>query len=80
MLVAYLSSLIQILTAPVEDQEVPSSTPGVYNSADDTVSQIYPDTDSLLEIAQRVHAARTNVTEEAENMLGDADKVWAYRK
>ncbi len=64
-----------ILSAPDEDQEVPSSTPGPYNSADDTAGQMYPDTDSLLEIAQRVHAARTHVTEEAENMLGDADKV-----
>ena len=41
---------------------------------------VYPDTDSLLKIAERVHAARTSVTNTAENMLGSADHVsnWAY--
>ena len=36
---------------------------------------VYPDEDSLMRIAERVHAARTNVTHTAEDMLGNADQV-----
>ena len=44
-------------------------------SGDSSRENVYPDTDSLLKIAERVHAARTSVTSTAENMLGSADHV-----
>ncbi len=41
---------------------------------------VYPDEDALLQIAERVHRARTNVTQTAEELLEDADQVCELRR
>ena len=62
--------VLQLVVAPTVESEADSAISG-----DSSRENVYPDTDSLLKIAERVHAARTSVTSTAENMLGSADHV-----
>ena len=67
---SHLSNWPNVLTEPSVEPESESMT-----SSNASKEAVYPDTDSLLKIAERVHAARTSVTNTAENMLGSADHV-----
>ena len=64
------SILLFIVTEPSVEPETDSMT-----SSTASRDAVYPDTDFLLKIAERVHAARTSVTKTAENMLGSANHV-----